>query len=301
MIINDYVKQIKDMKIQGAEVIAKFALNALKETIKHSDAKTPGVFYNELLEARRKLAVARPTEPCMFNALKFVFMNINSDSVVELTRSIVERIDSALNHFDSAQEIIAHIASQKIRNGSVVFTHCHSSTIMEILREAKKQKKHFEVYNTETRPRFQGRATAAEVASIGIPVTLFIDSAARYALKKADVVLIGADAITSEGKVVNKIGSELFAEVANKFEIPFYACTDSWKFDVESIFGYEKNMEMRGQEEIWEKPPKGVRINNYAFEKVNPENITGIISEIGIYRADVFVQEVRSTYPWLFI
>jgi len=41
-------------------------------------------------------------------------------------------------------------------------------------------------------------------------------------------------------------------------------------------------------------------VNNYAFEKVDPELVTGIISEMGIYRPDVFVQEVKHSYPELF-
>ncbi|MCX6709833.1 MAG: S-methyl-5-thioribose-1-phosphate isomerase [Candidatus Woesearchaeota archaeon] len=301
MEINDYVKNIKELKVQGAEMIARFAVGAVRDTIVNSKAKSTGVLYNELLDAKRKLSSARPTEPCMFNSLKYVFMNVNTNSVVELTRNLLERIDFVLNHFDSSQEIIAHIASQKIKNGSIVFTHCHSSTVMDVLKEAKKQKKRFEVYNTETRPRFQGRVTAQELSEAGIPVTHFVDSAARYALKHCDIALVGADAITSEGKVVNKIGSELFAEVAKKFEVPFYSCTDSWKFDVESIFGYEKNLEMRSEKEVWENAPKGVKINNYAFEKISPELISGIISELGIYRPDVFIHEIKNAYPWLFI
>jgi ribose 1,5-bisphosphate isomerase len=300
MELNDSVKQIKELNVQGAEMIARFAVETLKDVLKKSEADTVAGLYAEMMEARNKLASARPTEPCMFNAFKNVFRNVNKNSTVELYKSFLENTESALNHFDSAQETIALIASQKIKNGSIVFTHCHSSTVIEILKEAKRQKKTFEVYNTETRPRFQGRKTAAELALLGIPVTHFVDSAARYAIKKCDIAFVGADAVTSEGKVVNKIGSELFAEVAKKFEVPFYSCTDSWKFDVESIFGYEKNLEMRDACEVWEDAPKGVKINNYAFEKIDAELVTGIISELGIYRPDVFVQEVKHSYPALF-
>lgn len=300
MELNDSVRQIKELKVQGAEMIARFALETLRNVLKQSNADSAGLLYSEMVDARKKLAAARPIEPCMFNAFKYVFIDVKNESTIEMYKSFLERIELALKHFDFAQQTIAKIASQKVKNGSIIFTHCHSSTVIEILKEAKRQKKHFEVYNTETRPRFQGRKTAAELAALGIPVTHFVDAAARYAIKKCDVAFIGADAITSEGKVVNKIGSELFAEVAKKFEVPFYSCTDSWKFDVESIFGYEKNLEMRSKTEVWEDAPKGVKVNNYAFEKVDPELVTGIISEMGIYRPDVFVQEVKHSYPELF-
>ena len=69
--------------------------------------------------------------------------------------------------------------------------------VMAILKKAKEQGKKFEVYNTETRPKFQGRITATELAKLGIPVTHYIDSAARLAIKQTDMMLIGCDAIDS--------------------------------------------------------------------------------------------------------
>jgi len=300
MQVEEAAAQIKELKVQGAENIARFALKTLREVVGSSEANTPAALYEEMSNAARILSRARPTEPCMFNSFRYVFLGLKRGSTVELYKSALERIDAALKHLDDAQETIAEIGAKKIRNGSIVFTHCHSSTVIKILETAKRNGKKFEVYNTETRPLFQGRKTAEELNSLGIPVTHFVDAAARYAIKKCDIALIGADAITSEGKVVNKIGSELFAEIARKFEVPFYSCTDSWKFDVESIFGYEKNLEMRSPVEIWADAPKGIKINNYAFEKVDTELITGIISELGIYHPDVFVHEIKSTYPELF-
>ena len=39
----------------------------------------------------------------------------------------------------------------------IIMTHCHSSVVTAILLEARRQGKHFEVINTETQPRLQGR------------------------------------------------------------------------------------------------------------------------------------------------
>ena len=113
-------------------------------------------------------------------------------------------------------------------------------------------------------------------------------------------MLLGADAVTSEGKVINKIGSELFTEIADRYEVPVYVCTDSWKFDPKSVFGYEEEIEKRKPTEIWPTAPRGVKIANFAFEKVNPDLITGIISELGIYKPSIFVEEVKRAYPWMF-
>jgi len=294
------VDRIKNLRVQGAEAVAKEAVRSLKDVVRESRSKNISGILADLYHAKNILFLTRPTEPCMRNALNYVMHELDYDDPVELAKAICLKVDEVLERFGKNQKIIAQIGSKKIRNGSVIFTHCHSSTILEILKQAKKQGKKFEVHNTETRPLYQGRITAREIAKLGIPVKHFIDAAARFALKKTDLMLIGADAITTEGKVINKIGSELYAEIANKFDIPVYACIDSWKFDTETIFGYEVEIEKRKGTEIWKNPPKGVTIDNFAFEKVSPGLITGIISELGIYKPHIFIQEVRINNEWMF-
>ena len=39
---------------------------------------------------------------------------------------------------------------------------------------------------------------------------------------------------------------------------------------------------------------------NPAFEICDPDMITGVISEIGVYKPTTFVDEVRRTNPWMF-
>jgi len=289
------VKDIKSLKIQGAENVAKYALESLKDVLKKSKSKD---IKTELLKAKETLFATRPTEPCMRNALNYALADIdNINDATEISSYVSKRIDEALNHFKESEEKIVQYGSQKIRDGMVIYTHCHSSTVTKILINSWKEGKHIEVHNTETRPRFQGRITATELAKEGIPVVHYVDSAARFAIKKADIMLIGADAITAEGKVINKVGSELFAEAANKRNIPVYVCTNSWKFDPQTIFGFDEPIEKRFGKEVWDNPPKNVRIDNFAFEKIDPELITGIITELGIYKPQKLIDAVKKNYP----
>ncbi|MDP2909095.1 MAG: hypothetical protein Q8N77_04795 [Nanoarchaeota archaeon] len=266
-------RDIKSLKIQGATNVARAGIQALK--LKHDPASV------------KKIISLRPTEPALRNAIKFSLKDMKNNP------------DKVLRHFDEAQKKIAEIGARKIPEDSIVFTHCHASTVTGILKEAFKTKK-FEVYCTETRPMYQGRRTAIELAAAKIPVTMFVDSAARYALKKADIMLIGADAILSSGKIANKIGSELFAEVARKYDVPVLVCTDAWKFDPMTVWGYEEEMEKRETKEVWSNPPKGVKISNIAFELVSPGLVTSIISELGVYSVENFIIEVKKSYPWMF-
>ena len=270
---SDICRKIKKVEIQGAENVAKAAVKAL---MIRSDP--PSV---------KKLISLRPTEPCMRNAINFA-------------KSDPKRlVPVVMKHFEDGDKSIPEYGSKKIDDGMTVFLNCHSSNVMGILKEAKRQGKKFEVYCTETRPLLQGRKTAKELASMRIPVTMFVDSGARIALKDSELYLFGADAITSEGKVVNKIGTEMFAEIANKYDTDCYCCTDSWKYDAVTVFGNKEPIEIRDPKEVWPNAPRGVKIMNLAFERVNPDLITAIISELGVFPPGVFIQEVRKAYPWL--
>jgi len=292
------VKDITSLKIQGATNVAKAAITALHLLSKEYTKKPKVDIVHALNHARNILFKTRPTEPAMRNAVNFLLHNIELED--DIASAIKQRSLEAENHFDDAKSKVAKFGAKKIKNGMIIFTHCHSSFVTAILIEAKKHGRRFEVHNTETRPLLQGRITARELARAGIPVKHYVDSAARLALKKADIMLIGADAITTEGKIINKIGSELFAEIADKFDVAVYSCTDSWKFDPATVFGYEEEIEKRAKKEVWPTPPKGVTIDNHAFEKVDPEIVTGIISELGIYKPTIFIEQVRRQYPWMF-
>jgi len=294
MELNNALKKIKSLEVQGAENIAVFSLEIFKSQL---NKLKENYLIEKLNIIKDKIIETRPTEPCTRNTLNYLFSNLHGGSLKD---QLNRKIDFLLKHFEDSSRIIADIGSKKIKSGIVVFTHCHSSTVVDILKKAKKQGKRFEVYNTETRPLMQGRITAKELAKKGIKVTHFVDSAARLAIKEADLVLLGADAITTESKVINKIGSELYAEVARRFDVPLYICTNSWKFDPKTVFGFYEEIEKRHKKEIWKNSPKNITISNHAFEVIRPSLITGIICELGIYNPYMFVDEVKKHYSWMF-
>jgi len=271
MSFNQICNNIKSLKIQGAENVAKAAVKALK--LKHSSL------------AIKKLISLRSTEPMLRNTITFAKANN------------FQNLNQILEHFKSSQKKISEYGSKKIRKNSIVFTHCHSSTVINIIKEAKKTK--LQVYNTETRPLFQGRKTAKELLKLKIPVTHFVDSAARHYMKEADILLIGADAITSEGNIINKIGTEMITDFAKEHSIPVYACANSWKFDPKTIKGYKEKIEQRNPKEVWKNPPKKITIRNPAFEIIPSEDITAVISELGVLKPETFITQVLINYPWI--
>jgi len=291
---------IKNLKIQGAENVAKKAVSALKYSIHHSKAHNAKQLLHEISDAAKQLRTARSTEPCLRNALKYVLTNISKSDLIQLIKDIDRNTKEVNEYFRSAEKKIAEYGSRKIKRKHIVFTHCHSSTVMMILAKAAFSGTKFELHNCETRPKLQGRITAKEVSAMGIPVKHYVDSAARMALKKADLFLFGADAIQSDGRIINKIGTEMLLEIAHKYDIPSYCCTVSWKFDPKTIYGVDEPIENRNAEEVWPKAPKKVTIMNPAFEIIDPYLVTGVISELGVFRSEVFIDELAREQPWMF-
>lgn len=248
---------IKKVKIQGATNIAKAAVKAyaLEPTAKN----------------KAKLLSLRPTEPTLSNALNFL-------------EKIGEK--KVLSHFSESQKKINRFIFRLLKNGQIVYTHCHSTNVVNALIYAKRMGRKFEVYNTETRPLFQGRKTAKELAKNGIRITTFVDAALDDAITECDLVLLGADAILNTG-VINKIGSEAIAEIASIRKKPVYIVADSWKFSPRNVA-----LEERDFHEVWKNAPGEIKIRNPAFEKVDKRYIKGIISEYGILKFNNFVKKM---------
>ena len=69
-----------------------------------------------------------------------------------------------------------------------------------------------------------------------------------------DVVIVGADAITSEGNVVNKIGTSGIAVLAHEARVPFYVVSELLKFDPETLQGECEKIEQRNPAKFGAKP-----------------------------------------------
>jgi translation initiation factor 2B subunit (eIF-2B alpha/beta/delta family) len=261
---NRILKDIKSIKIQGARNVARAALKAY--------LLSPSV------ESKRKLLSSRPTEPMVFHVLHMAEEGINDIEII--------------NHFDVAQNKINKIVFKLINPKDRIFTHCHSTNVINALIYSKKQGKNFQVYNTETRPLFQGRKTANDLRKAGIKVTMFVDSAAGIAIEKenqkdkiySNAIFLGADALLKDG-VINKVGSGMFAELAKNHNVPVYIVADSWKFSYNKV-----PIEQREINEVWDSAPENIKIKNPAFEFVDKKYLTGIITELGLMKYNDFVK-----------
>ena len=282
---------IRNMHIRGASLIASSAAEALEITAQKSAAKNVDEFVNEMTGAAHFLLQTRPTAVSLPNAVRYVMHRINvgrsSATSVEEIRSIAT---SAAREFvenaKTAVERIGEIGARRIKDGDVVLTHCNSKAAISVIKNAWGQGKRLEVLVTETRPRFQGYLTAKALADAGIPVTMILDDAVRYYMQDVDKVIVGADAITANGALVNKIGTSMIALAAHEAKVRVFVAAESYKFSPETMIGELVAIEERDVHEIISESDLTrigpIRVRNPSFDVTPPEYIDLIITERGI-------------------
>src|SRR5699024_4099595 len=110
-----------------------------------------------------------------------------------------------------------------------------------------------QVWVDETRPLLQGsRLTAWELMNADIPMKIITDSAAGSLMRrgKVDLILAGANRITTAGDVANTIGTYPLAVLARENEIPFYVAAPLSTIDMELEDGASIPLEESDGDEI---------------------------------------------------
>ncbi len=267
--LENTIENIKSVKIQGAKEIAIYALEFLRGFCKNNGFKLRFEVVAMMLEE------ARPTAVVLHNCLE----------ILKKRRSL-KTIDGLLERLERTTAQIAKKGSTLIKSNHVIMTHCHSGEALAVIEQAWKNKK-ISIIATETEPLEQGVKTANELAKLKIPVTLITDSAVGYFMKEVDAIVVGADAIRSEG-IVNKIGTSLIALAAKSNKKPLYVVANTLKLDNREKFKIEE----RPPNEVYHKL-KGVKIRNPAFDITKFNLVTRVVTEKGIFTPKQIVRMLR--------
>ncbi len=164
----------------------------------------------------------------------------------------------------------------------VILTHCNAGalatagygTALGVIRSVHARNPRLHVLADETRPLLQGaRLTAWELTREGISVELITDNMAGHFMSRGLVthVVVGADRITANGDVANKIGTYTVSVLAREHGIPFYVAAPFSTVDRALADGSAIPIEERDASEVtgfggvrW--APVGVRVRNPAFD-----------------------------------
>jgi ribose 1,5-bisphosphate isomerase len=306
--VEQVATEIADMETRGAATIADAAADALRVQAEESEAETPEAFRAEIRAAARHLLDTRPTAVSLPNALRYVLRRVEGDSVEALRRSTVSAAGTFCAQLDRAQDDLGKVGANRLRDGDVVMTHCHSTDVLACVEAAREQGKELSAIVKETRPRNQGHITAERLRELDVPVTLIVDSAARRYLNDVDHVLVGADAIAADGSVINKIGTSGLAVNARDRGTPIMVVAQTIKLHPDTLTGHTVEIEMREESEIIDETDREaigeIAVDNPAFDVTPPRYLDAIVTEHGQFPPESIVTLMRelfgegTTEPW---
>jgi ribose 1,5-bisphosphate isomerase len=299
--LTETAEKIKNMEIRGAGRIARAAALALKEEAESIKAADTGEFDSRMNEAFRTLYTTRPTAVSLPNALRIV-TRYKADNVEDARRQIIDNADRFIADSESAVKKIGEIGARRIKDGDTIMTHCNSSAAASILTTAFRQGKRINVIATETRPRMQGLVTVDVMQKAGIPTTLILDSAVRYFMKKVDTVVVGADAITVNGNLINKVGTSQLALAAHEARVPFMVAAETYKFSPRTLLGELVEIEERDPSEVLPEEKRkqwpSLKVRNPAFDVTPHEYIDLICTEIGAISPEMAFWVITEKLGW---
>jgi len=322
-------RAIKEMHLRGAGLIGAAAGYGMYLAALEAPKTSLATFLAYLEEAGEKLKATRPTavnlEWAVARQLK---------AIRERATSPAEGVKVALQEAeaiaDEDAEFCRKIGEHGVRLIEAIYerkgepvhvlTHCNAGWLAFVdygtatapVYEAQKRGIPVHVWVDETRPRNQGaRLTAWELLEQGVPHTVIADNTGGHLMQHGmvDLVITGADRVTRQGDVANKIGTYLKALAARDNGVPFYVALPSSTIDWTIKDGVrEIPIEQRGEEEVkyiqglHEGEIKRVLLTppespaaNYAFDVTPARLVTGLITERGI--AEASEEGLLALYP----
>lgn len=306
---------IRDMTVRGAGVIGNVGAFGAYYCAREAEGDV------ERLKALiQPLREARPTAVNLMWACDRVFAAAKdaTDALDMAERAKVEALKIGEEELQGSEriakngfDIIKTLCEKKGSKSISILTHCnagwlaivHKGSALAPIYEAKEQGYDVHVWVDETRPRNQGaNLTAWELSQSGVNHTVIPDNTGGLLMQRGmvDMCITGADRVSANGDVANKIGTYLKALAAKDSGVPFYVALPTSTFDMEIMDGVKEiEIEERTPEEVRtirgadennnlqtvRLVPENSKALNYGFDVTPARLITGLITEKGNCKA----------------
>ena len=293
----DVATAIRDLVVRGAPAIGIAAGWGVVLAARGVQAAEGAAALVRLEPVLKHLHDARPTAVNLAWALRRMRRALQGAG--NDWRAVLEAEAIAIDAEDlAANRRMGEAGAALIAPGSGVLTHCNTGslatagfgTALGVIRAGVAQGKIERVFAGETRPWLQGaRLTVWELQQDGIPATLIADAAASHLMHtgQVDWVIVGADRITANGDVANKIGTYQLAIAAKHHGLKFMVVAPSSTVDMDTATGREIEIELRAADELLGYGGKrtvaeGIVAWNPVFDVTPAALIDAIVTERGV-------------------
>ncbi len=203
------LNQLTRNRTLGSTAILRESYEAVLEAV---EEETP---IEEIAQYVAKLLHSHPTMAVLINFFHRLFTALEENRDI---RILWKKLEDETNQN-------AYIASSLLPSNGTVVLYSHSSSLLKTMEYAPRN---LTVILSEARPYYEGRAMAEQLVKMGYKVEFTYDAFLPVMVEKSDIVLIGSDAIISQG-VINRAGSFALALAAKQFKKPFFVIGHSWK------------------------------------------------------------------------
>ncbi|MCQ4264278.1 S-methyl-5-thioribose-1-phosphate isomerase [Stutzerimonas stutzeri] len=292
---------IRDMVVRGAPAIGISAAYGLVLAVR-ARVGEGGDWRQALEEDFKVLADSRPTAVNLFWALnqmreRLVRLKPGEDPCAALEAQAISIHESDREANLAMAQLGVDLIRRHQGNPQNFLTHCNTGalatggfgTALGVIRAAHLEGLVERVYVDETRPWLQGsRLTAWELLGDEVPATLNVDSAAAHLMKSKGIswVIVGADRITGNGDVANKIGTYQLAVLAMHHGVRFMVVAPSSTIDMALESGDDIPIEERAGSELLEvngqRFAADIEAFNPVFDVTPADLIDAIVTEKGV-------------------
>jgi methylthioribose-1-phosphate isomerase len=308
--VEQMVHAIQSMQVRGAPLIGAAAAYGMALATLEDDSEAHIKHAAELLINSRPTAVNLAWAVNRMLAVLQVTSTQRNLAAWREAANIAE--DDVAQNMAIGQHGLALIKNAYQNKTFNILTHCNAGwlatvdfgTALAPIYAAHDAGLSIHVWVDETRPRNQGAfLTAWELAQHRVPHTVITDNAGGHLMQQGlvDMVIVGADRVTENGDVCNKIGTYLKALAAFDNDVPFYAAVPTPTIDWALQSGKEIEIEQRNSDEVTyisglaadgslqtvRVIPQESQAANPAFDVTPAKLVTGIITEKGVFAPNV--------------
>ncbi len=295
----EVAQAIRRLAIRGAPLIGVAAAYGVALEL----ARDPSP--ESLERACETLRTARPTAVNLSAAVDRVRDAVRAASAIDPRTAALDEARAIEAEEEAASAAIAaHGADLLAAAGAGrILTHCNTGalaapgrgTALAVIAELAERKALVMAIATESRPLLQGaRLTVYELARMGIPHELVVDSAAAglIAAGAVDAVIVGCDRVAANGDVANKVGTYGLALAAHAAGIPFVVAGPTSTIDPATPTGADITIEERDPDEVRSAAGHiltlpGTRTRNPAFDVTPAALVTALVTERGVMRSPI--------------
>eukprot|EP00300_Choanocystis_sp_HF-7_P037335 c53430_g1_i1.p1 GENE.c53430_g1_i1~~c53430_g1_i1.p1 ORF type:complete len:331 (+),score=79.80 c53430_g1_i1:45-995(+) len=303
--LGEFEMLMKDLQMSAQVAV----IRVLTTVVKNSKARTMMELEREVRVVVSELMQRVPDSYFAVSSGSELFVRsftrpkIEIKDIEDLKSWVVRTTESVVERAMRSRSTIADLFNRFVGDNMTILTISHSRVVMECLARAAKQKR-LRVLVTESKGSLSGMESAHELQRLGIPVTLILDSAVAFHMKRVDAVIVGAEAIAESGGSIARPGAYQTAILAREFNTPFYIACESYKFARIYPLAQGDLPNPRSMVTTPGSPasmligdcPEGLQVSVPRWEYTPPKFITLLFTDLGVLTPSAVSDELIKMY-----